>query len=139
MSTDLRAALDYELRNDATLTAIVGSRIARAGDASQTWTGDDFLVWFFVSGVPEIHQGGSAQLESVRVQIDCYGANCKRAANAVRSLLQLTTGSVGNPADPVTVKTITLDNEFDSFDAPSGGSAKSIQRCTQEYLVWLVR
>lgn len=79
------------LSADASVAALVGTRIYAAGRAPQGVAGD-YITWQLVYGEPEVYVDERPDVDAHRVQIDCWSADEKRVidlAIAVQTALEL--------------------------------------------------
>lgn len=143
---DLTAALRDHLEADATITAVVGTRI-RVGQARTSDRRDSnkkpraYIVISEITDEPEQHIGGGSDIARAEVQIACYGTN--RATTRALSDLVYTSLN-GRPAavmgdDDLEVQAVRLKNrrmlDEGPTDASEIGTFKDVWELTGTYAI----
>lgn len=135
----IQAALYYQLRNGANIAALT-TTIRPVGEVSSA-DGLPLITYQRIDDPPERYQGGDAGLRQARFQIDCYDWTNREAMllrNAVRTDLNDFTGDMGDPADPVVVRRVSLANELDMVEEPIAAKEQRKHRIQMDFLVWYV-
>ncbi|MCE9553423.1 MAG: DUF3168 domain-containing protein [Planctomycetes bacterium] len=109
------------LAADATLTALVGTRIspAIAGQAGARPN----IVYQRISGKEQYSQDGHEDIPEARIQIDCYGNTYAQAKAAGERVIALLSGHRGGSIDM-----IFIEDSGDGMDGPSDGAESGIPR-----------
>jgi len=139
VAADIQRALVYELKNDATIAALVGSQVYPAGGASKNAT-RPYITYQRIDRIPERHQEGSSSFPAARFQINCWADREKGAeevCEAVKTLLESkSTGAGIGPADgQVTARGIFVEDDHDEFMGPDDATHRGPHRVIIDVLV----
>lgn len=96
------------LTADAAVSALVGTRIYRHGEAPQKVAGP-YVTWFLVSGTPENELSARPRVDRLEVQVDCWSANTGGGDAGVEALAV----AVRDALEPVAHMTGIIANEQD--------------------------
>lgn len=131
MVKDIRPALRAFLLADASIAAVVGTRIypikIPQGVAAAS------LVYTKVSARPDHHMSGASGLARPRLQLDAWAPTADAAlwlADLVRERLDGYSGTMGSGGAAVTVQGVFFADEREDFD-----DAANLFRMSRDYFI----
>jgi hypothetical protein len=130
------SAIRKLLIDDATVAALVSTRIYPEGGAPQT-PPLPFIVTKRISRSHFHHMGAAGGLAIARVQVTSYAKSegeVETLADAIREALDGYRGTVTN-TDSLTIKMLHLDNDLDTMILPWGGLNRGYPAIVQDYKV----
>ena len=126
------------LHTNATVAALVGGRIFPAGDASQD-AALPYMVYQRISTPSGHHMSAASNAQEIRVQTTVWAktvGGAQEGATAVRNALDGFGGTVTYDGNALSVTSIRLDDQDDTPEPPTDGSANAPAGITQDWLVW---
>ena len=120
----VEAALVTLLTTDATVAALIGTRIAPVGQPQGVARPN--VIYQRIGTKRDYHNEGSTGLPSARIQVGCYADTYKTArqlAGAVRAVLDGYRGTVGGQE----IAGVWLDDERDAPQPPADGKGAGVQ------------
>ncbi len=143
MPADIKAALFYEMDNDATLDALVDDRIYP--DTADQKTPLPYITYQLISN-PGVHNllGVTPNgLNEARFQITVWAANSQSRTdvqNAVRILLDGKVGvTFGTGATATSIRRSENTTNIDTKDTPKDGSQNTFYGVFMDFEFWLIR
>ena len=138
MSAALYEALAYQLQNDAGVSALVGTRIYPAGTTPSN-AASPYMTYGKTLTDPVRHQQGASNLTMTIVSINCWGMTPQSAvavADAVYAALDEFAGDMGDPAAPLPVRLILIDQQSNDTTPPIDNTESGRFVETLELSVW---
>lgn len=135
--TTLQAALDYELRADGGLAALVSTRIYQ-GYAPQH-TAQPYLIFQRVSETVSHYQLGDSGIVDALYQFRIVAKTSAAAEGifaALRAVLDNERRTFGESGATVTISKISLEGDFEDFDDPQDAGQRGAVNIVADYRFW---
>lgn len=133
----IKPALIEYLKDDATLTTLVGARIyIQTAPAPVTYP---CIVIHKITDRHERHMTAGSGLAEGHYQINCYGEtdySAQTVASAVREALDNLTLTTLGTVDTVALRAAFLGPGLDTFEPFNDGSQQGIHAVKQDWALW---
>ncbi len=145
----LQRALNYELKNTGSISALVGARIYPDGDVPGG-TASPYITTLRISRVRHRHQAGGPNITTVRYQINAIARSSKVSAatapeiavsavvEAVTAAMDRFRGAMGEAGSTVTVRGMYHENDRDVPIDPSDGSQRGSFETQMDFIIHYV-
>jgi hypothetical protein len=134
----IMAALASHLKNNAGVSAIVGTRVYR--DVAPPNAALPNITVTRLATDHQRHQSAAAGLVRATVQVNAWDDNPEDAetlADAIRSAMdQMIRKDLGSAPNNVAVKVVALDDDSGSYLAPSSGGSVGTFSIAQTWSIW---
>jgi hypothetical protein len=97
-----------------------------------------YVTFRRISGLPERHMLGAAELATARIQVSSFAATyagAKQLADAVRLSLDGARGEVRIGSAIFYARSIALENDLDDYSEPEAGSDDGVYAVSQDWRV----
>ena len=132
--TDIKAAFIEFLLAQSEVTDLVGDRIEPSGSA--TSSGYPRITFDRISVPNEHHQGGSAGLASLTLQVNSLALTSKKADEITETLREVLDGLEHTTWGSVEILSCFKENDADDIVEPDTGEEQIVYRVRSDYLIW---
>lgn len=132
----LETELYKHLRDNPGVSAVVSNRIYPS--QAPTSAVLPYVTYTRIADVPDRHLLGPSGLSRATIQIDCWGATNSQNA-AVSEAIRLALDGRRDELGEVDVRSIILENETESVEAPDDSSQDATFRTRMDFDFWYRR